>query len=191
MFSFFSSEPPKVTEKMLIDAKIPLIHKEEISIEKKLICVTGSGKFYKGTYNNTPVSVKAVDIIKDDTITTEFIYWNAYKNNDKILKLYGVYLTNKIGYIILEDFVITMEDALKNNKNVSFPNKLSLASQTFDILYIFQKENKKILDFRPKVLGLTQNGCLKLLDFGKLINPEKLLNYKEIMKKFLNYMEFI
>ena len=97
MFSFFSSEPPKVTEKMLIDAKIPLIHKEEISIEKKLICVTGSGKFYKGTYNNTPVSVKAVDIIKDDTITTEFIYWNAYKNNDKILKLYGVYLTNKIG----------------------------------------------------------------------------------------------
>ena len=187
MFSFFSSEPPKVTEKMLIDAKIPLIHKEEISIEKKLICVTGSGKFYKGTYNNTPVSVKAVDIIKDDTITTEFIYWNAYKNNDKILKLYGVYLTNKIGYIILEDFVITMEDALKNNKNVSFPNKLSLASQTFDILYIFQKENKKILDFRPKVLGLTQNGCLKLLDFGKLINPEKLLNYKEILKEKIKY----
>ena len=36
MFSFFSSEPPKVTEKMLIDAKIPLIHKEEISIEKKI-----------------------------------------------------------------------------------------------------------------------------------------------------------
>ena len=187
MFSFFSSEPPKVTEKMLIDAKIPLIHKEEISIEKKLICTTGSGKFYKGTYNNTPVSVKAVDIIKDDTITTEFIYWNAYKNNDKILKLYGVYLTNKIGYIILEDFVFTMEDALKNSKNVSFQNKLSLANQAFEILYIFQKENKKILDFRPKILGITQSGALKLLDFGKLINPEKLLNYKEIMKDKIKY----
>ena len=49
MFSFFGSVEPKVTEKMLTDAKIPLISKELISIDKKLICVTGSGKFYKGT----------------------------------------------------------------------------------------------------------------------------------------------
>ena len=187
MFSFFGSVEPKVTEKMLTDAKIPLISKELISIDKKLICVTGSGKFYKGTYKDIPVSVKAVDIIKDDIITTEFIYWNAYKNNDKILQLYGVYLTNKIGYIILEDFACTMEDALKNSKNVSLTNKISLANQAFEILLQFQKENKRLLDFRPKTLGITKNGILKLLDFGKLINPETLINYKDIIKEKIKY----
>ena len=185
---FFNSNPPKVDENMIIETETPIIKKQELIIEKKkIITKTGSGIFYKGTYKNNPVSIKAIDITKNDLLIRELIYWNAFKNNDKILNIYGVYLSKKIGYIVLEDFVFTMEDAIKSNKIDTIEVKIGLVKQIFEILLLFHNDNKRLLDFRPKIIGISKNGILKLLDFGKLTNPEYLNNYKEIEKDKIKY----
>ena len=185
---FFNSNPPKVTENMLIETETPIIKKEEVVIEKKkIITKTGSGIFYKGTYKNNPVSIKAIDITKSDLLIRELIYWNAFKNNDKILNIYGVYLTKKYGFIVLEDFVFTLEDAIKSNKADTNQIKIGLVKQIFEILVLFHEDNKRLLDFRPKIIGISKNGILKLLDFGKLTNPEYLINFKEIEKDKIKY----
>ena len=185
---FFNSNHSKVTESMIIETETPIIKKNELVIEKKkIITKTGSGIFYKGTYKNNPVSIKSIDITKNDLLIRELIYWNAFKNNDKVLKIYGVYLTKKFGFIVLEDFVFTMEDAIKSNQIDSIKVKIGLVKQIFEILFLFHDDNKRLLDFRPKIIGISKNGILKLLDFGKLTNSENLIYFKEIEKDKIKY----
>lgn len=188
MLNFFKSSPPKITEKMLIDTKIKILLREDLIINKSSeIALTGSGKFYKGTYKNWPVSIKVVDITRDDLIINEFIYWQAYNGNDLVLSIFGVCLSETKAYIVLEAFNATLETALEK-KMINNNTKIYLGEQVLKIISNFQRNNKKILDLRPGVFGVTDKGHLKLLDFGYLVNPEKLINHDSLIQKRLPYM---
>ena len=188
MLNFFKSSPPKITEKMLIETKIKILLREDLIINKSSeIALTGSGKFYKGTYKNWPVSIKVVDITTDDLIINEFIYWQAYNGNDLVLSIFGVCLSESKAYIVLEAFNVTMETALEK-KMVNNNTKIYLGEQVLKIISKFQHNNKRILDLRPGVFGITDKGHLKLLDFGFLVNPDKLINHDKLIHKRLLYM---
>ena len=55
-FLGFKSKP-KITEKMLEQYNINIIKYADIKIDKTPIATTGSGIFYKGTYQNEAVSI--------------------------------------------------------------------------------------------------------------------------------------
>ena len=86
-FLGFKSKP-KITEKMLEQYNINIIKYADIKIDKTPIATTGSGIFYKGTYQNEAVSIKVVDITKDATVINEFLFWDLYRNNKEHLCLY-------------------------------------------------------------------------------------------------------
>lgn len=187
MLKMFKSTPPKITEQMILDTKIKLMPFENLVIEKSnTLSITGSGKFYKGKYKNWPVSVKIVDICEDPLILNEFVYWQTYNGNNFILSLFGVCLKNKNAYILLEPFNMTLQTALKTN-SLTNSSKLECAKQILYILSHFQKEKKKILDLRPEIFGITEEGKVKLLDFGILVNPEKMFNEALITNDRLKY----
>ena len=188
MFKIFgNSQKPKVTEKMLIEAKIPIFKKEDIYLDKsQFITTVGSGKYYKGKYKGIPVSIKIVNILKYDLITNEFLFWKAYNNNNNILQLKGVCLYKESAYIVLEDFVCTLQYALKNKK-INKKNKIDVAIEAFNIVNTFVGDNKKLLDIRPGIFGITESGKLKLLDFCILIIPDEIINNSEIIIERLKY----
>jgi hypothetical protein len=164
----FGGNKAIVTEKMLEQNKIKLINKQDLKVDKtNLLAVTGSGKFYKGTLNNEAVTVKIVDISKEDSILNEFIYWQEYKDNECFLNFKGAMIYNTEAYLVFEFFAFTLDQAL-NGKIIKDDNKVKIARQILKILEQLQKQKKMTKDFRPGVLGITDKMKIKLLDFGKI-----------------------
>jgi hypothetical protein len=59
MFNFLFGNKSTIDGKTLEANKINQISKKELTIDKSyLMAITGSGKFYKGTYKGEPVSIK-------------------------------------------------------------------------------------------------------------------------------------
>ena len=88
MFNFFKSKT-KITESTLQLYNINILNYNLLKIDKSIIlATTGSGIFYKGTYNNEPCSIKVIDNKNSPpSIINEFIYWDLYKNNKNFLHL--------------------------------------------------------------------------------------------------------
>jgi hypothetical protein len=64
MFNFLFGNKTSIDGKALEANKINIINAKEVSIDKKSqMAITGSGKFYKGTYRGEPVSIKVKLII--------------------------------------------------------------------------------------------------------------------------------
>jgi hypothetical protein len=58
MFDYFFGKN-KVNEKQLETNKIKVLNKKDIIFDKNhIVTITGTGKFYSGTYKNTPASIK-------------------------------------------------------------------------------------------------------------------------------------
>jgi hypothetical protein len=63
MFNFIFGSKSTINEKVLEQNKIKTILKQDLSIDKKnCVAVTGSGKFYQGTYKKEPVTIKVIYI---------------------------------------------------------------------------------------------------------------------------------
>ncbi len=59
MLNYIFGSKSNITEKVLEQNKIKIISKQEITIDKKnCMAITGSGKFYNGTYKNEPATIK-------------------------------------------------------------------------------------------------------------------------------------
>jgi hypothetical protein len=64
MFNFIFGNKSTITEKVLEQNKIKTIPKQELAIDKKnCVAITGSGKFFQGTYKNEPVTIKVIYVI--------------------------------------------------------------------------------------------------------------------------------
>ena len=113
LFTFKGSV--KITEKIIEQYGIPIIAFKDIKIDKDPIALTGSGKFYKGTYKKAPCSIKVIDITKSDTVKREFSLWNQYKSNENFLNLFGACIKNDYAYLVFEFFAFTIEFALKED----------------------------------------------------------------------------
>ena len=169
MLNYIFGSKSLVNEKLLERNHIQIINYKDIKINKNQVtALTASGKFYNGTYKNEAVSIKIVDICKDESIINEFIYWQEFKNKDCFLKFYGVSLNGSEACLIFEFFGFTLETALRN-KILKSDNLPKIAKQILNILEIMQKQHKMIKDLRPGVLGITENSRIKLLDFGNFI----------------------
>lgn len=169
MLNYFFGSRTLINEKTLERNNIAVINFKDIKVNKnQIIALTASGKFYNGTFRNDAVSVKVVDISKDESIINEFIYWQEFKSKDCFLKFYGASISGTEAYLVFEFFAFTLENALKNKilKNDNLPK---IAKQILNILEIIQKQKKMIKDLRPGVLGISEGFKIKLLDFGKLI----------------------
>lgn len=68
-------------------------------------------------------------------------------------------------FLVFEFFALTLEQAL-NSKILKEDNKIKFAKQIGRILENLQHGKKMIKDFRPGVLGITENLKVKLIDFG-------------------------
>jgi len=157
-----------VNEKILEKNNIKIINIKDIKINKnQIIALTASGKFYNATYKNQAVSVKIIDISKDESIVNEFVYWKEYKSFDFIPKLNGVCLCGYEAYLVFDFFAFTLENALIN-KVLKQDIHAKIVKQILNILVIFQKQKKMIKDLRPGVFGLAEGIKVKLLDFGNL-----------------------
>lgn len=61
MINYLFGKSSNITEKILTQNNIPIINKAELKIDKSnCIAVTGSGKFYKASYQNHAVSIKVL-----------------------------------------------------------------------------------------------------------------------------------
>ncbi len=164
---YFFGPKSLITEKNLQTNNIPLINFNDLKINKKqIVAITASGRFYSATYNNEAVTVKIIDISKDETILNEFIYWQEFKGNNSFLKFIGACIYRSEAYLVFEFFAFTLETALKN-KIIKTDKLPKIAKQVLNILHIMQKQRKMIRDFRPGVLGIAEGFKVKLLDFGK------------------------
>ena len=57
--NYLFGKTTNISEKILTQNKIPLINKTDLKIDKtSCLAITGSGKFYKATYQNQAVTVK-------------------------------------------------------------------------------------------------------------------------------------
>jgi hypothetical protein len=64
MFGFIWGNKTNITEKTLEGYNVQIIPKPEVKIDKsQCIAITGSGKFYKGTFKNEAVSVKVISLL--------------------------------------------------------------------------------------------------------------------------------
>lgn len=180
---------PKIKEETLIASKIPIISKNNITINKnEEITITGSGKFYRGEYKGEPVSIKSVDITKDDSIINEFLLWQFYSNSPYTLTMLGVCLNGWEAYIVFQNFQYTLETYLQYNKLLKDENRIKITRQVLNILNVFQKKNQNILDIRPGIFAVTDTMEIKILDFGLLINQTNMQNESAIVSKRLRYM---
>jgi len=170
MLNYFFGSKTLITEKTLERNNITIINIKDIKINKnQLIALTASGKFYNATYKNEAVSVKIVDISKDESIINEFIYWQEFKTKECFLKFYGACISGYEAYLVFEFFAFTLENALKN-KIIKNDNLPKIAKQILNIIEITQKQKKMIKDLRPGVLGIAEGFKVKLLDFGNYFN---------------------
>lgn len=187
MFNFLGfKSKPKITEKMLEQYNINIIKYADIKIDKAPIATTGSGIFYKGTYQNEPVSIKVVDITKEATVINEFLFWDLYKNNKNFLQFQGTCINGSEAYLVFDFFAFSLETALKQNL-ITEDNRTNLVKQCLYILSTLQTEGKKTTDIRPGIFGITDNIVVKFLDFGILVNSERLFNNDIILKERIKY----
>lgn len=186
MLNFLGLSKPKITQQTLEQYNIQIVPFNEIKMEKVPSAITGSGTFYKGTYNNEAVSVKMIDITKDPTIVNEFLFWDLYKDNKNFLQMRGACIHGNNVYVIFEFFAFTLDTALKQNL-ITEDNRDDLAKQCLYILSKLQTEGKKTTDIRPGVFGITENVVVKILDFGILINSERLINNDAIVASRIKY----
>jgi len=185
---FCPSEQSKVTSEILIQSKIPIISKDDIKLEKNSeFCITGTCLFQRGKYKNIPVVLKQVDIMKNEFILNEFLYWLKYQNKNYILKFYGVLLKSQSAYIVLEEFLCTLEQVLQGKKLKKISSKMNIINTIINIIYDFRLENLKFLDIRQGIFGLNKEGNIKLLDFCIMINPTKILNEYIIRLERIKY----
>ena len=183
LFTFKGSV--KITEKIIEQYGIPIISYKDIKIDKDPIALTGSGKFYKGTYKKSPCSIKVIDITKSDTVKKEFSLWNQYKSNENFLNLFGACIKSDYAYLVFEFFAFTIEFALKQNL-ITEDNRSDLVKQCLYIISVLQNDEKKICDIRPGVFGITDQVLVKLLDFGTCVN-DPLFNNDEIFEERMKY----
>ena len=181
LFTFKGSV--KITEKIIEQYGIPIISYKDIKIDKDPIALTGSGKFYKGTYKKAPCSIKVIDITKSDTVKKEFSLWNQYKSNENFLNLFGACIKSDYAYLVFEFFAFTIEFALKQNL-ITEDNRSDLVKQCLYIISVLQNDEKKICDIRPGVFGITDQVLVKLLDFGTCVN-DPLFNNDEIFDRYI------
>ena len=187
MFNFLGfKSKPKITEKMLEQYNINIIKYADIKIDKAPIATTGSGIFYKGTYQNEPVSIKVVDITKEATVINEFLFWDLYKNNKNFLQFQGTCINGSEAYLVFDFFAFSLETALKQNL-ITEDNRTNLVKQCLYILSTLQTEGKKTTDIRPGIFGITDNVVVKFLDFGILVNSERLFNNDITLKERIKY----
>ena len=187
MFNFLGfKSKPKITEKMLEQYNINIIKYADIKIDKTPIAITGSGIFYKGTYQNEPVSIKVVDITKEATVINEFLFWDLYKNNKNFLQFQGTCINGSEAYLVFDFFAFSLETALKQNL-ITEDNRTNLVKQCLYILSTLQTEGKKTTDIRPGIFGITDNVVVKFLDFGILVNSERLFNNDITLKERIKY----
>jgi serine/threonine protein kinase len=168
MLNYFFGNKTLINEKTLERNNITIISLKDIRINKnQIIALTATGKFYGATYKNEAVSVKVVDISKDESIINEFIYWQEFKSKECFLKFYGACIYGTEAYLVFEFFAFTLENALKNKilKNDNLPK---IAKQILNILVIIQRQKKMIKDLRPGILGISDGFKVKLLDFGRI-----------------------
>ena len=185
--NFFSNifQRTTINEKVLKQNHIPILSYNELSYDKKnLFAVTLCGKFYKGFYKKTVVSIKVKIVFKikvieikdnDDLLLSEFLTWQEKKTKPYFLQLEGVIMTNQEAIIIFDSVTCTLEQALQKGllKN---PQKFNIAGELLNLIDILQSKNKIIRDLRPGMLAINGNFQLKLLDFGKFsFNNQDLL----------------
>jgi len=169
MLNYFFGSKTLVTEKTLERNNITIISPKDIKINKnQLIALTASGKFYNATYKNEAVSVKIVDISKDESIINEFIYWQEFKTKECFLKFNGACISGSEAFLVFEFFAFTLENALKN-KIIKSDNLPKITKQILNIVEITQRQKKMVKDLRPGVLGIAEGFRVKLLDFGKFL----------------------
>ena len=188
MFSFLGlTSKPKLTEATLHKYNINIITFNDITIDKRTtLAVTGSGTFYKGTYHSEAVSVKVINITKDASIINEFLFWDLYKHNKHFLQLQGACIHNNEAYLVFDFFAFSLENAIKQDL-ITISNRDSLVKQLLYIIATLQTDGKKLTDVRPGVFGITDTVVVKLLDFGILINSERLLNNDVIVNDRMRY----
>jgi len=166
MFNYIFGSKTTINEKTLERNNIKIINIKDIKINKtQIIALTATGKFYNATYKNEAVSIKIVDISKDESIINEFIYWQEFKTKECFLKFYGACISGSEAYLVFEFFAFTLENALKN-KILKNDTTIKITKQILEIIKITQKQKKMIKDLRPGVLGITEGFKVKLLDFG-------------------------
>ena len=187
MFNFFKSKT-KITESTLQLYNINILNYNLLKIDKSIIlATTGSGIFYKGTYNNEPCSIKVIDNKNSPpSIINEFIYWDLYKNNKNFLHLKGAILNSNKIYLIFEFIAFTLETALNQNL-ITEKNRDNLIKQILYIIGTLQTEEKIISDIRPGIFGINEELIVKFLDFGIQITPEKLINNDLILNERIKY----
>jgi len=187
MFNFFKSKT-KITESTLQLYNINILNYNLLKIDKSIIlATTGSGIFYKGTYNKEPCSIKVIDNSNaPPSIINEFIYWDLYKNNKNFLHLNGAIIQNNKIYLIFEFIAFTLETALNQNL-ITEQNRDNLVKQILYIIGILQTEEKIITDIRPGIFGINEEIQIKFLDFGIQITPEKLINNDLILNNRVKY----
>lgn len=177
----------KVQEETLISSKIDIIKKGDIEIDKyNEIAITGTGKFYPGKYKQEKVTIKVVDITQDEAIINEFLLWKYYNNNPLFLKMKGVCLSYGKAYIVLENFLYTLETAIES-RILNHENKLKITKQCLEVISYLQKEHQYILDIRPGVFSINEKMEIKLIDFGLLVNHQYLQNEELIINSHIKY----
>lgn len=188
MFSFLGlTSKPKVTESTLTKYNIPVIPFNELTLDKRTpLAITGSGTFYKGTYHSEAVSIKVINITKDTSIINEFLFWDLYKHNKHFLQLQGASIHNNDAYLVFDFFAFSLENAIKQDL-ITISNRDSLVKQLLYIIATLQNDGKKLTDIRPGVFGITDTVVVKLLDFGILINSERLMNNDIIVNDRMRY----
>ena len=82
--------------------------------------------------------------------------------------------------------LIVLEIALKQHL-VTEDNRTNLVKQCSYIVSTLQTEGKKTTDIRPGIFGITDNVVVKFLDFGILVNSDRLFNNDIILKDRIKY----
>lgn len=103
---------------------------------------------------------------------SEFFFWKEYKNKDCFLNFIGAYTINKEGFLVFEYFTCTLEQAL-NGRLIKEDNKPIISQTIYRILETFQRGKKIHRDFRPGNIGLNEKKQIKLLDFGIILNNQR------------------